>query len=154
MTMNLEAKVKATNGANKYAAEFYDKLARHFSHYVGQTVLKADGKTLMKRVADSLPELPNTRDLMVTADLNESALSFKVRVRIQTDDWHSEYSEQSIYVGAIRDGALVNIAPPRAQNGWNRTDWTVEEIERLRRERTEARQKVQDINDKLGPFQS
>jgi hypothetical protein len=149
----LKAKVEAKNAVNEADRYWRPRIKDFFREYVGKTVVKADGTTLVKRVSDQLDFLPGTPTLKITANAYGSSLSFEVKTSAMYNDTSCLYETTSIYVGEIKDGVLLNIADAPTYSVHHRSDWTVEEIEGIRAELEEAEKVVSAIKDRLGPFQ-
>lgn len=133
----LSAKVEAVNLANKTANEIYPVLADIFRPLIGQNITKNDG-TLLARVVKLLPEFINTHNVTVYGKTSKHgySLSFTVKTCINYGDHTCTYHEVGVYIGNMSNGVLTGMMDVDIR----KTDYTVEEVKRLR----EAARKAQD----------
>ncbi len=151
----LEARVKAVNKANAYALELYNTLVPIFEPLVGTQILKVDG-TLMQKVKNKLPELPNTAWLSVHRMSSSYSLTYVVKVteyvksEIAHHSDHHISSETYVQIGELKDGTLEKMAA--ACNSRGRTDYTAEEVEAKRAAYVEAKKALDAAQSALCPF--
>jgi hypothetical protein len=145
--LTLAAKVKATNKANAYAMEIYDKLAAVFAPLVGQKIEKADG-SLLAKVQKLLPEFISGVPMHVYRYNSNYSLMYVVKTCESIPPHTCTYYEASCYVGEMRDGVLTKLCN-RPQL---RTDYTVDEIKAARKAYAEAQKLADDAKGKLHPF--
>ena len=146
MNERLEAKVKATNNAHRYAMELYDKLAPLFADMVGHKVTKQDG-SLMAKFAKLLPEFPCTPQLHVYKYGSDYSLMWMVKA-CEVVNGQATYYEIGCYVGELRDGVLTKIC----NRPELRTDYTVAEVLANRKAYEEAAKVAEEAKGKLYPF--
>jgi hypothetical protein len=145
--LTLVAKVKATNKANAYAMEIYDKLAAVFAPLVGQKIEKADGG-LMAKYAKLLPEFISGVPMHVYRYNSNYSLMYVVKTCESIPPHGCTYYEASCYVGEMRDGVLTKLCN-RPQL---RTDYTVAEVKANREAYKAAQAIADDAKGKLHPF--
>lgn len=145
----LSARVKAVNRANECAKQLYPVLREVFEPLVGQKVLTADG-SLMKRIKDKLPELPNTGRLSVHFNCGTIGhlVGFTINTCENVPPHFCTYHNIGLYIGWVRDGILTELAEPFD----GRTDWTAEEVLQAREEYKAAQKAAEQAKSKLGPF--
>jgi len=145
----LEAKVEAVNKANEYAAKLHTQLTGVFNDLVGKKVLKADG-IVLEKYKKVMPELPNTPGLRVYARPDKARYSLAWNVNVYVfHDRGSSYHETTVYVGSLKDGVLTELTP--FGEGY-RTDYTAEEVRKLRETYKEAKKASDEAYSKLYYF--
>lgn len=127
----LVAKVKARNLVNKELIERVPAMIEALKPFIGLPVLKVDG-TLLKKVNDALPELPNT----VAISGWYSARCYSIYVCFKSCVWEGlahgcVYQEESYCIGELATTILKAEQRP-IDLSFYRTDWTVEEVEKAR----------------------
>lgn len=150
----LAAKVAARNKAHAYAREIYPILAEYFRPFVGQKILKADG-TLLKKIADGLPVLPDSSHLhqVYQTTGHGYSLSWVIRACESFKDdsrgyQSCDYYDRYCYVGDLRDGVLKAISNPPEY----RTDYTEEEVLSKREAYRAAKKAFDEAQSALGDF--
>ena len=150
MNAALDAKVKAVNRANGEALKLHSVLVEIFRPLVGTKVEKADG-TLLKKIADLLPELPYTSKLHVYKNVSNYFLAWNVKAVEGYGEHHCTSHEASVYVGFLANGAgfvLEKLADPPDL----RTDYTAEEVLAKRADFDVKRKAADAAKCALGPF--
>jgi len=122
----LEAMVKATNNANAYAERLALAMRDAFAKFVGQQVLKVDGK-LMKKCEVPMPDhAPAGNTYFLSSDYS---LVWVVKTCENIEGADScVYFDTSVYVGDIDNRVLTELCTPFT----GRSDYTVEEVLRKR----------------------
>jgi hypothetical protein len=148
MSNILNAKVKAVNKANEQAHKLYKELIPIFEQFVGQTILKADGK-LLKRIETLVPKYPYNEGMRITTNISSYTLAWTASAceHIQGDS-SCLYHEVTAYIGHLENGVLKSLHAPADR----RTDFTAAEIEEKRRKYEEAKKIADDILSSLHPF--
>jgi len=155
MTELLAAKVKATNAANAYAMELWDKLSGVFAPFVGKKIEKADG-CLLAKIGKLLPMLPNSVSLGVYRYRSAYSLMYVVKtcesIPPQIGNLHEDYGctyyEASCYVGEMRDGVLLKLCDRPTL----RADYTAKEVTANRAAYAAAKKIADEAQGKLHPF--
>ncbi len=142
----LEARIKAVNTANATANNLYTQLAQTFTPLIGQQILKQNGDLLLK-IENKLPPLPNTTKLRAYYRKSNFSLNWTISANEQSDT-NTHYHETTITIGELNGLVLANITPPHIQ----KTDYSVEEIERLRKAYTAAKKIADTAHSALQPF--
>jgi len=147
MSSMLEARVVAQNRANAVAAAAYSKLAVALRPFIGKPVIKRDG-SLRHCVSKALPELPNTPELRVVFRHSWTKLTWKVISSQPAGDvW--VYMHAYVVVAELdEEGKLERIVPPPKY----RTDYKVEEVQKLREQCKKVRAQLEELRDALEPF--
>ena len=143
MSDKLVDKVRAVNKAHACGMEIYAQLTEALRPLMGEKIVTAQN-TLLKKVEKLIPELPYRQDLRVVLDSICLPYSLAWRVSAYEDAHYSCL----VYVGILDDGKLINFNPPFK----GRTDYTEQEVRRLRMEVEEAKRKVQAAQDAVGIF--
>ena len=143
-TARLAAKVAATNRANKNAIALYAAFSAAAKPFIGQKIFKADGELTAKFKA-ALPALPF---YFYQSRSNYSLLYIAKESESIAGDCGCIYAESYAYIASVTLGTLVQLhdAPNL------RTDYTVEEIAKLREEIEKAEEIVSKLKSKLNPF--
>lgn len=144
----LNAKVKAVNHAHEVAHEVYRRFREALQPYLGQNVTKKDG-TLLKKVADKMPEFPHQHDLMVYRNSSDYTLSWTVKTNEHIEGTHGcLYYERTVYIADIRDGVIEKFYDDFEA----RTDYTADEIKEKRAAFDKAEKALQEAKSALWPF--
>ena len=143
----LAARVLAVNNANRYAKEMYPKLVAALRPFVGKQIEKAVGG-LMKKVQDALPEFVHTVPMSVYRYASNYSLVWVMKACESVPPNGCMYHETSLYVGHLSNGVLTEFYDAPVL----RTDWTVEEVERLRTDYKAAQALADKAKSALGPF--
>ena len=147
MNEKLAAKVKATNKANQTAIELYPKLVAVFRPLIGQKIVKIDG-SLLTKIADLLPPLPNDHDLRVYRNRSEYTLSWIVNASEQVNDHSCTYAEIGLYIGDLNGNVLTKIYDEPQL----RANYTVTEVEAQRAAYWSAQKVADAAKSALHPF--
>lgn len=142
----LRCRVAAVNRGNAYAQELYDRMTTVFTPFVGQQILKKEGG-LMAKVEKALGQLPHGGGLMVYRYNSQYSLVYVVKTDV-CEDGHAYYAETSVYIGELENGKLTKMTPYSER----RSDYTVDEITRLRKVYEEAKKAAEDAKGALHPF--
>ena len=146
-TNELNAKIIATNKANAYANELYEKLVTVFKPLVGQQIMKKDG-TLLAKYEKLLPTFVNTGPISVYRSSSHYSLSWTVKTCVVTDGI-GVYAEATVYVGDLSEGSvLTSICKP---NNY-RSDYTLAEVEKNRKAAREAKEVYNNAKSACFPF--
>jgi hypothetical protein len=143
---NLDLLVKAVNRANKTANELYPVLFNIFAKLVGCKLDKVD-RTFLKQVEKLLPKFPCTPREHIFRHTSDYSLAFTVKV-CEIGENACEYFETTVYIGEMRNGELIKLTDPYIR----KTDYSVEEITRLRAEAKAAKDAYEEAKSKLYPF--
>jgi hypothetical protein len=147
-TKTLEAKVKAVNRANEYAAQLYPTLANFFWPYTGVPITKDDG-SLLKKVAKFLPPFRHDSGLMVYRLTSGYHLAWVVKTNEQIEGAQCcVYHETTIYVGKVEGNVLTEIMPWPNQ----KLTYTVDEVIEARRQYEAAKKAADEARNALWPF--
>lgn len=151
----LEERVRARNRANQKANEIYDLLCPIFKPLAGQKILKKEGG-LLASVARLIPDecFYRSRELSVARfgiqrGICGYTLAWCAKAYEQvTDECFCVYEESVARIADIK-GQLCGdlVLPPNF-----RTDYTVDEIMRLRADFEEKKRAFEDARDALYPF--
>lgn len=147
----LEARVRGVNAAHAYASTLTPLLRERFTPLVGQKVVKNDG-TLLAKFAGLLPEFPNGVKLHVYKHVSAYSLAWTVKtceVDVVDGTGHAYYYETVVYVGDLANGVLTSIERHPCTL---RTDYTVEDVVKVRKEFEVARKVFEDARSALYPF--
>jgi hypothetical protein len=142
----LEARVRAVNRANAYAAELYPALRKVFEGLVGKQVVKKEGG-LLARVKAMLPELPCTPGLHVYRSVSVYSIAFVVKT-CESGEGYCFYHETAVQVGALKGGVLVELSEPFAA----RADYTADEVLRKREAFEAAERAYREARSELHLF--
>lgn len=149
VTPALLARVRARNAVNRVANELQKEAIAAFTPLVGQKILKQDGE-LMKKYADLAPNVsvgtPGT-SVQVWRPHSDYSLCWVARV-CETVDGRSYYGEAYFYVGRLDKGVLIELHKADER----RTDYSADEVVRLREECREAKEVAREAEGKLHPF--
>lgn len=152
---HLEAQVEAVNKANAEANRLQRLFIEAFRPFVGKKILTHGGLAQQpKQVVDSLlPPWKADGYTTPTTYRNSSTytLSFTVKIWIAKGDTGS-YHEATFYVGDLDGYNLKNVFEETKDRIALRTDYTVEEVRRLRRELDDAEKAFRAAQSKLSPF--
>lgn len=143
-TARLAAKVKATNRANANANALYAAFAAAAKPFIGQKIFKADGELTTKFKA-ALPALP----FYFYQSRSNYSLSYVTKESESIEGQSScIYAESYAYIASVRLSALVQLhdAPNL------RTDFTVEEIAKARKDVEDAETALDVLKGKLSGF--
>lgn len=144
----LEAKVRAVNAVNAYAAYLYPRVAAILAPFVGRPVVKA-GLTLRADVKKALPELPFDDVLRVVPRITSLSLSFTVTAFADVAGGSGVRHEWTVTVGSLNGATLAAIAP--APTGL-KADYTADEIEAMRKTVVNAKKLYEAARERLHPF--
>lgn len=143
-TAKLAAKVAATNRANKNALALYAAFAAAAKPFIGQKIFKADGELTAKFKA-ALPSFP----FHFYRYTSNYSLVYIAKESENIEGGHGcIYAEASAYIGDMTNGVLVKLLD--APN--LRTDFTVEEISKARKDVESAKRIVSNLEGKLCGF--
>jgi hypothetical protein len=146
MSDKLKAKVKVVNKAHAAANELYVKLAPIFAKFVGQQIVKADGKLLAK-VEKLLPTLPFGNSLSVIHKSSTYSLLYEIQA-VEPLPPYCVYHTAAVYIGEIQGCVLTKICD--APNF--RADYTEAEITGKRLKYDAARSAMEAAQGELWPF--
>lgn len=144
MSKELAARVKAVNRANAKAIQLYKQLAEFFAEYVGQKVVKADGDLLAKI---KLPKFENGNGLMIYRYPSHWCLKWVVKT-CEIVDGIAYFHETAVAVGILDGNILAKLCDPIEA----RTDYTVEEVQAIRRDFQSAEERLRELQSRLYPF--
>ena len=123
----INAKVQAVNLANKTANQLHATLVQILTPFIGQQIIKADGK-LRANITKLLPKFPNDTKILVYQGNSEYNLYWIAKACQGIGDTSGNhtclYHETSVYVANITTGVLVSLHD--APNF--REDYTVDEV--------------------------
>lgn len=148
----LRARVEARNLAGAEVNRIRPLLREFFAAYVGKKVLKADG-SLLKSIEDALKSSGIFRETdrrlqVYRSTSNNYSLSWVSRACVNIDG-EVAYEESWVYIADL-DGTEIRCLSN--DHGDERTDFTVEEVKRLRAD-YEAKKKIaDDAKSALHPF--
>ncbi|MAG28105.1 hypothetical protein CMI47_21475 [Candidatus Pacearchaeota archaeon] len=151
----LAARIVARNRANEVANQLYAEIIGIFRPLVGQKIVKVDG-SLLGKIKDQLPkwDFPDDKfpkpTVMVYKGSSTYTLSFTVKTCAQViGEGCCTYEECTVYVCDL-DGQNVGeriYDPPNA-----RTDFTADEVNRLREEYKTKKKAADEAHSALHPF--
>lgn len=143
----LQARVEGINKCHAYANGLYERLIEIFRPLVGCKIEKADG-TLLKKIADQLPQLGN-KTFHVYKIASNYSLVWNVKICIQyPGEGHCTYHDVSVYIANVRDGVITELlGPPKF-----RTDFTVEGVVEARETYEAAETAYRAAQSALFPF--
>jgi hypothetical protein len=150
MNQTLKARIKARITANEHAIKLYKTLAEIFDPLVGKQVLTAQMLLLAKYRA-LVPDLPSTPGLAIFRHRTDHSLAWTVKVCVNIEGGTycgCVYEEATVYVGTLSGQVLTELSEPFE----GRTDYTVEEVEKARREYKKAQKAADNLRSALFPF--
>jgi hypothetical protein len=141
----LTAKVKATNAANKNAMALYAAFTPIAQAFIGQKIFKANGELTAKFKAALPSSLFSFHFYRMQSDYS---LVYIAKESAQVDSSSCLYAEAACYVGSVTTGTLIQLhdAPNL------RTDWSVEEVAKLREECEAAKELARKKESALSTF--
>lgn len=149
----LKARISAMNRAGEVANELYPKLMEIFKSFSGEKVCKSNGE-LLKKINDQLPERNiehSSPTVMYYRNRSDYTVSFTVKACASDGIGSCAYEEITIYICDISNGIVKEDGrwhdPPNA-----RTDYSVEEITRLRKIYQEKKKEADEARSNLYPF--
>lgn len=149
----LQAKIVARNRAGEVANELYPQFLAIFKPLAGQKVCKVNGE-FIKNVAKQLPPsryYNQEPSVMYYRNRSDYTVSFTVRTCASDGQGSCAYEEITVYIcdldnGVIRpDGRWYD--PPNC-----RTDYTADEVKRLRADYEEKKRIADEAHSALYPF--
>jgi hypothetical protein len=151
----LEAKVAAQNRANALILELHPKFREIFLPYLGQKILTANGQLLAK-VEKQLPELPNTAEVRAWKQSGINSISLHVSVNTRMLNEHGG-DEIAIYAEAYATlvwfpafGSGIGKPTEIPECPVLRTDYTAEEISKLRKQASTLELELSRVKSALG----
>lgn len=142
--LSLSARVIARNRANANAMALYDLLSKVFAPFAGQKIKKVDG-TLLAKVQASFPKITFS---FYRYRSNYSVCYVAKECQSLSDGNSCVYEEATVYIGDVSNGVLVKLYDRPEL----RTDWTVEEVQKLRIEAEKAKEAARKAESKLLEF--
>jgi hypothetical protein len=150
-------KIAAVNKANEVLKANAAAIIAIFAAWQGKKIQIGTG-ALCAKLREQLPSMehqnrPNGFEhLYVSA--SQSKRSYSIHARVCIDDGHiARYGEASFYLASVnRDGVCDQVYPfdPTAY----RSDWTLEQIENLQKQRLDMERDARILADTLIPFLS
>ena len=140
----LAARVRNVNRVHKYSNDLHALLAPFFAQFIGQQVMKQDGKLLAK-IAKDMPKLPEVDRIRTWMDGGH------LRWTVKTDEnvgGCAYYYEIGCYIGETEGGILTKLhdAPGLP------FDYTPEKVIETRNHYETARKAFQTAHSALHPF--
>lgn len=148
MSDRLIAKVAAVNRCHAAAKELFPQLVAIFTPLVGQKLEKASGG-LLQKIRALLPEFPNTQQLQIYRSSSAYSLTWNVKTCELTPPNGCVYHEVGVYVGSMSNGILTSVSENLSEL---RSDYTVEEVLRLRANYTVLKNAAQNAYGLLSDF--
>lgn len=147
----LTGRVAAINLAHSECNRLYPLLREFFLPYVGQKILKADGK-LFSKIADNLEGIvlfDYSKHTSIYRLTSNYSLAWTVKTDAFVPPQSCVYHEQTIYVGSLDGSVLTTLTEFQEEF---RTDYTVEEILNKREEYQIAKCALDKLGTDLWPF--
>ncbi len=149
---HLAARVAAVNRANAEANRLFPILAAAIAPFLGKKVVTAQGDRTQafRKALDPLCELSGAQfPQAFVSVLGGYTVTLEVRTRESYGDHSCTYHDTAIYLGALRDGVLIE-----RQNSFEplRTDYSADEVARLRIAAEQARDTAREAESACNPF--
>jgi len=160
---NLEAKVAAVNRVNSHALACYSRVAEVLQNYIGKKVLLASGQLAsnLKKDLDALqlsegfPESggwPSGAVSVVVGSSHGYTLKLDLKTCYEVDGRGCVYADAVVYVGDIEHHQILKAIMPPPEAKYFRTDYTADEVVRLRKAYQDAKDAEARARSAVEPF--